>query len=597
MSAQSIAAMIIPSNDPHFSEYVADRWKTREWISGFTGSAGTVVVTASNAALWTDSRYFIQAEEQLKGSGIILKKLKVESTESIEEWLKQQLPSRAKVAIDKDLFAIAEFESLKKALEPLCLTAYDDMFDEIWVNRPGLPSEKAFVLGNEITGESTASKLSRLRAILSKQSSSYIYPVTLLDEIAWLYNIRGNDISYNPLALAYAMVTPKQAYLFINPDKLSYEDKEVLENEGVVIHSYNNLHKAICSHQKERFCIFNPKKTSVGTFTILKEGEFDLVEENDPNGTITSLKSIKNATEQQGFRKAMIDDGVALVRFMYWLEQEATNNTVTELSAASYLFELRSQCKHFMGNSFGSIVGYKEHGAIVHYSANEKSNAIIQPSGFLLFDTGGQYRYGTTDVTRTIHLGQPTDQEKEDYTLVLKGMIALSMAKFPVGTRGTQLDVLARQYLWAKGKNYMHGTGHGIGHFLNVHEGPQSIRMEENPVTLKPGMITSNEPGLYIENKYGIRIENLILCKQEEFENSNSFLGFETLTLAPIDLKPVEKALLIPAEVEWLNSYHRTVFEHISPYLDREEVSWLKEKTKAIYLATELGGIISKKIK
>ena len=582
MSAQNIAAVIIPSNDPHFSEYVADRWKTREWISGFTGSAGTVVITADKAALWTDSRYFIQAEEQLKGSGIVLKKLKVEGTESIEDWIKQQLPSRARIAIDKDLYSVAEFEQLKKSLAPLCPIAYDDFFDEIWKERPGLPSEKTFVLSHELTGEATSSKLTRLREILSKQSNSYIYLVTLLDEIAWLYNIRGNDISYNPLTLAYALVTPSQAYLFMNPDKFSHQDKVALESEGVTICGYGKLQKAADSFQKERFCIFNPKKMSVGTFRILEEIGFDLITETDFNGTIASLKSLKNDTEQQGFRKAMIDDGIALVRFQRWLEEEIKNEKVTELSASARLFEFRSQNKSFMGNSFGSIMGYKEHGAIVHYSASKESDATIKPEGFLLFDTGGQYRYGTTDVTRTVHLGQPGEQEKEDYTLVLKGMIALSMAKFPAGTRGAQLDVLARQYLWSKGKNYLHGTGHGIGHFLNVHEGPQSIRMEENPVTLKPGMITSNEPGIYVEGRYGIRIENLILCMHEELEASSTFLGFETLTLAPIDLKPINKAMLIPAEVEWLNSYHNMVFERISPHLNEDESEWLKEKTKAI---------------
>lgn len=582
MTAQNISAIIIPSNDPHFSEYVADRWKTREWLSGFTGSAGTAVVTANSAALWTDSRYFIQAEEQLRGSGIALKKLRVEGTESIEDWLKQQLSARSHVAIDKNLYSIAEFEQLRKTLAPLSLVPTDDIFDALWSNRPGFPIEKAFILNEEITGEVTGSKLGRLRAVLNKQSTSYIYPVTLLDEIAWLYNIRGNDISYNPLVLAYALVTPKQAYLFINQDKLTDEDKNKLEREGVTINGYSDLDKIICCHKKERLCIYNSKKTAVGIFEILEEAGFDLIEERDSNGVISSLKSIKNSVEQQGFRKAMVDDGVALVRFQRWLEQEAKNGNVTELSAADQLLKFRKQSQSFKGNSFGSIMGYKAHGAIVHYSASEESNAAIRLDGFLLFDTGGQYLCGTTDVTRTIHLGQPTEQEKEDYTLVLKGMITLSMAKFPLGTRGAQLDVLARQYLWAKGKNYMHGTGHGVGHFLNVHEGPQSIRMEENPVTLKPGMITSNEPGLYVEGKYGIRIENLILCREEQLETGSNFLGFETLTLAPIDLNPVNKVMLVPTEIEWLNSYHKMVFERISPHLNTEEAEWLKEKTKEI---------------
>ena len=575
-----LMAIIVPSNDPHFSEYVAERWKCREWISGFNGSAGTAVVTLDKAALWTDSRYFIQAEEQLKDSPFELKKINVAGTESVEEWLLKNLPHKARVAIDKSLFSITDFNRIKDAPAPITLIPCTDIFDSVWENRPSAPTQKAFTLPVSVTGESTSSKLHRLRAELNKQADCYFYPITLLDEIAWLFNLRGNDISYNPLAIAYAAVTPKEAFLFIGTDKLPSDDSDLLLKEGVSILPYNDIKKVLQANDKQRCCILNPKKISVKLYLMLEENGYDIMEEADVNGTITSFKSVKNNTELNGFRKAMVNDGVALVRFQKWLESEVKTGNVTELSATEYLHQCRRQSSDFVGDSFGCIMGYKEHGAIVHYSATEQSNVAIKPDGFLLFDSGGQYLSGTTDITRTIHLGTPTKEEAEDYTMVLKGMIALSRAKFPAGTRGAQLDVLARQYLWSKGKNYLHGTGHGVGHYLNVHEGPQSIRMEENPVTLKPGMVTSNEPGLYVEGRYGIRIENLILCKEEE--NLNGFLGFETLTLAPIDTKPICAELLTANEKEWLNSYHQHVFDKLSPHLDTNEREWLAGNTQPI---------------
>lgn len=577
MSNEGLAAVIVPSNDPHFSEYVADRWKCREWISGFTGSAGTVVITMTNAALWTDSRYFIQAEEQLKDSGILLKKLKIPGTETIEEWLNSELRPKSKVGIDKNLFSYAEFRRLEQSLSPLTIVPTVDLFDTIWTDRPAIPSTPAFILDDSITGEKISSKLNRLREVLNS-NKCYIYPISMLDETAWLYNLRGSDIDYNPLAIAYSLVTCDKAFLFINPAKLSPSDKDLLAQEGVSVQSYESIGEVIQSLDKEKQCIFNPRKIAVGLYEVLEKVGFDLIEEKDSNGTICSFKCVKNDVEQDGFRKAMVDDGLALVKFQRWLEENISNTVITELSAAQKLHELRSQSKGFVGESFGSIMGYREHGAIIHYSATPETDARIQPEGFLLFDTGGQYRYGTTDVTRTVHLGTPNHEEKDHYTRVLKGMIVLSMAKFPNATRGCQLDVLARQALWAKGLNYLHGTGHGIGHFLNVHEGPQSIRMEENPVTLKAGMVTSNEPGVYLEGKYGIRTENVILCKQTD----NGFMEFETLTLAPIDTKPIDKSLLAPDEIRWLNSYHQMVFSRLSPMLNADEVQWLKKKTQAI---------------
>lgn len=581
LHSKGIAGLIVPSNDPHFSEYVADRWKVRKWLSGFTGSAGTVVIAKGAVALWTDSRYFLQAEQQLKDTSIILKKMKVAGVESVEEWLKQQLSVADKVAVDKDLFSVAEFNRLRKELYPLELLPIDDVFDKVWDDRPALPSSKAMLLDAATVGESTHSKLARVRQSLA-YDGSFVYPILMLDEIAWLFNLRGADIAYNPLALAYAAVTSDRAYLFIDQHKLTAAEKESLDKEGVTIAAYENFAQTIKQLSVDACCIYNSRKITIGLYMLLANAGCKLQEEGDSNGAVCSLKSVKNSIEQQGFRTSMLHDGVALVRFQHWLERQVGVTKVTELSATDKLAQLRRMSNDFVGESFASIMAYRAHGAIVHYSATHESDAEIKPEGFLLFDTGGQYLYGTTDVTRTIHLGTPTPQEKQDYTLVLKGMIALSMAKFPSGTRGAQLDVLARQPLWAHGENFFHGTGHGVGHFLNVHEGPQSIRMEDNPVTLKAGMVTSNEPAVYIEGKYGIRIENLILCQQDKVTDFGEFMQFETLTLAPIDTKPIEKSLLTGDEITWFNTYHQRVFSTLSSALSSEEQAWLKEKTKAI---------------
>ncbi|MDR1054389.1 MAG: aminopeptidase P family protein [Prevotellaceae bacterium] len=580
MKEQHIDTFIIPSNDPHFSEYIANHWKSRTWISGFTGSAGTVVVTAKNAALWTDSRYFLQADKQLNDTGIELKKLKMPGTESIKQWLQNQLAGGSKVGIDGKLFSVTEYKYLKKSLAPLELLITTDPFIDIWKDRPKLPNEKVYLLPDEITGKNRKDKLNNV--IQAGKFNNSVYIVTALDEIAWLLNLRGNDVKFNPVAISYAVIDFPAVHLFIASDKLPDNDRTMLEKDGTHIHPYSMFDEFLHQTDKNKQVIVNPHKLDIHAYNILYNNGIQIKEETDANGVIASLKAIKNETEIEGFRKAMVADGVAMVRFLRWLEENVGINPVTEISAGEKLYEFRAQHPDFVDESFGVISAYKDHGALPHYSATGESNVELKPEGFYLVDSGGQYRYGTTDITRTIHLGTPTSHAKEDYTLVLKGMINLSRAKFPAGTRGTQLDILARIFLWNKGKNFLHGTGHGVGHFLNVHEGTQSIRMEENPVVLQPGMVTSNEPAVYIFKQYGIRTENLIACRKFEQTDFGDFYEFETLTLCPIETKPIDMLLLEKDEREWLNNYHEMVFDKLSPFLSEDEKNWLQEKTKAI---------------
>ncbi|MDR2652141.1 MAG: aminopeptidase P family protein [Prevotellaceae bacterium] len=580
MRKEKADAFIVPSNDPHFSEYVADYWKCREWISGFTGSAATVVVTNKKAALWTDSRYFLQAENQLEGSGIELKKIGLDETETITEWLHNNLDAKAKIGIDEKLFSIIEFEDLQNQLSPMQLVTMSDPFVEIWENRPEMPQNKAFLLNTKFSGKSTAEKLKDIETALGNTKNT-VYIISALDEIAWLFNIRGSDIDYNPTAIAYAIIDFPNLHLFIDTKKISGDDKKTLIANNVKLHEYSDFTTFPKYIDNKKTIIINSKKTSVYVYNILKKNNLKTKIET-ANEVISSLKSIKNTTEIAGFRQAMIADGVALVRFFIWLEQNLGKIKITELDVSAKLHEFRAKNKLFAGESFETISAYAEHGAIVHYEPTEESNVEILKQGFLLIDSGGQYLNGTTDITRTLHLGKPTTAEKKDYTLVLKGNLALSMAKFPKGTRGTQLDMLARQPLCAIGKNYRHGTGHGVGHFLNVHEGPQNIRMNENPVVLESGMITSNEPGVYITGKYGIRIENLILCKPYKTTDFGEFMQFEILSLAPIDTKAIDRKLLTNDEINTLNKYHETVYKKLSPQLNTQEKKWLKSKTRKI---------------
>lgn len=571
--------MIVPSNDPHFSEYVADHWKTRQWLSGFTGSAGTIVVAKNKAALWTDSRYFIQAEEELAGSGIELQRIAIAGVPTPAEWLKAMLREGETVVVDGTLFSAGMFESLKEDLLPLSLECVADPFTDMWRNRPPLPDKKAFLLEEEYTGELASAKIERLRKQLSITAGK-CYPVAALDEIAWLLNIRGTDIDYNPLVVSYAMVESDRVLLFAGKDKFSYGDSETLLRSGIILKNYSDFTAYLDTLQGKEVIVC-PSALSVYHVERLKEAGARVAYIGE--SPVAMMKAVKNKTEIEGFRKAMLYDGVALVRFEMWLEEMLDKGeALTEAQVADQLFEIRSDNPLFAGESFPAIVGYGPNGAIVHYHVDVQHASLIQKKGFLLVDSGGQYFCGTTDITRTYHLSEPAPHEKADYTAVLKGMIDLSLAVFPDNTRGTQLDILARRYLLRQRTNYLHGTGHGVGCFLNVHEGPQSIRMNENPVTFRPGMVTSNEPGLYRAGKYGIRIENLLLCREDQTTEFGKFMSFETLTLCPIDTKAIDIQQLNVEQREWLNRYHAGVYEKLSPFLTGEEQRWLKKKTAGL---------------
>lgn len=579
MKIHNIDAFIIPGTDPHLSEYIADHWKCREWISGFDGSAGTIVVTDSEAGLWTDSRYFLQAETQLKGSEIILHKEGVPHTPSIQEYLSSELQHSSCVAIDGNLIPLSAQQDLKAQLATthLKLTTNFFPFDAIWADRPALPNHQIFIYPEELSGESTLSKRDRILEALGQINANAML-LTALDEIAWALNIRGTDVECNPVGICYAFIAEKENIIFIDKEKLSVEAKAYFDNNNIITAPYNKVSEFLAQLPAQYNILIDPSKVNEFLYSSLS-AECHHILHTSP---ITLMKAIKNSTEIEGFRSAMIKDGVALVKFFRWLEEHIPSGEVTEIVIAEKLLDFRSEQPLFVGESFGTIAGYNAHGAIVHYRATPESNATIRERGVLLIDSGGQYFDGTTDITRTILLGEPTVTQQRDYTLVLKGHISLSMIKFPQGTRGDQLDVLARQALWNHHMNYLHGTGHGIGHFLNVHEGPQSIRLNHNPTLLTPGMIQSNEPGLYKTDQYGIRLENLILAKEDCRTPFGTFYQFEALTLYPFDIKAINKSLLTDEEVAWLNQYHKTVYENLSPRLNFEEQTWLAEQTKTI---------------
>lgn len=579
MKNQGVDAFIIPGTDPHMSEYIADHWKCREWISGFDGSAGTVVVTTNDAGLWTDSRYFLQGAMQLQGTGIELFKEGLPETPSIEAHLIDILPAGSTVAVDGNLFGISAAASLKNQFEAKGLKFRTDFypFDTVWTDRPALPKDMIYVYPEEFAGESTLSKRTRILAELQKQGANALL-LTALDDIAWALNLRGTDVECNPVAICFVFVSEKENILFIDKDKLTAEVKEFLQHNNILTASYDKIGDFLAQLPQEYNLLLDPAKVNDFLFNAVSS-ECHKIQATAP---VALLKAVKNETEVEGFRKAMAKDGVALVQFFRWLEENIPSGNVTERTVAEKLIEFREKQENYVGESFSTIAGYKGHGAIVHYRANEESDATIHNDGFLLIDSGAQYFDGTTDITRTVILGEPTAQQKRDFTLVLKGHIDLAMTKFPQGTRGDQLDVLARRALWDLHMNYLHGTGHGIGHFLNVHEGPQSIRLNHNPTLLVPGMVTSNEPGLYITDQYGIRHENLILTVEDGESAFGKFYRFETLTLFPFDLKGIDASLLSDAEKEWLNTYHKTVYNKLSPGLNEEEKHWLAEKTKAI---------------
>ena len=581
MEARQLSAFIVPSTDPHSGEYVPEHWESRKWISGFTGSAGTVVITLSDAGLWTDSRYFIQAEEQLAGTGIRLFKDRLPETPSISEWLGSVLKEGEKVGIDGWVNSHQEALALKnefKAKGLILETMTEDIFDTLWKDRPSLPQSPIFILDETRTGASCSEKITRIQEAIAKNGASAII-LSALDEIAWTLNLRGEDVHCNPVFISYLLITKKDYTLYILEEKITDEVRTYLKKHQVTTKPYSAL--------AENLRTFDSKREGVLQISPLaNEALYDLstryAETIVAPSPVALMKAVKNETEQAGFRKAMERDGIALVKFLRWLEEAVPAGNESEISIDKKLYDLRAEQTDFRGISFDTIAGYKEHAAIVHYEATPETDAPLKTEGLLLLDSGAQYLDGTTDITRTIAIGPLTDEEKTDYTLVLKGHLQLQNAHFPAGTCGTQLDVLARSAMWKCGINYMHGTGHGIGHFLCVHEGPHQVRMNHVPTPLEPGMILTDEPGIYKAGRHGIRIENTLLIVPAQETEFGKFYKFEPLTLCPIDKKAIRVGLMTDEELTWLNEYHQMVYDRLCPFLDKDEQTWLKEATKPI---------------
>ena len=580
MQREHLDAFIFPSTDPHNSEYVPDRWKGREWISGFNGSAGTAVVTMHAAALWTDSRYFIAAEQQLAGTEFVLMRERVAGTPTISEWLGKVLSdiNGATVGVDGMVNTAADVEALISDLRQLGGITVRTNFDPlavIWTNQPPIPVTPIEVHSLEYAGESTTSKLSRIRMALRSLHADGML-VSALDDIAWTLNLRGSDVHCNPVFVSYLLIDTKTTTLFINDEKLTPDVKTYLTAQGVQTAPYNHIKDALRNYDEYNI-LLDPNVISYTLFKQVRTQE--VVRASSP---IPAMKAIKNETEVEGFRRAMIRDGVALVKFLRWLQTAVTKGQETEISVAEKLTALRAEQPLFRGISFDTIAGYEAHGAIVHYEATPETDVPLKPRGFLLLDSGAQYQDGTTDITRTIALGELTEEQREVYTLVLKGHIQLELAKFPSGASGTQIDALAREAMWRKGFNFLHGTGHGVGSFLNVHEGPHQIRMEYKPAPLLPFMTVTDEPGLYLEAKFGVRIENILLIKPYMTTPFGEFLQMEPLTLCPIDTAPIVREMLLNEEVDWLNGYHQYVFDKLSPHLQGADLDWLRAATQNI---------------
>ena len=580
MQREHLDAFIFPSTDPHNSEYVPDRWKGREWISGFNGSAGTAVVTMHAAALWTDSRYFIAAEQQLAGTEFVLMRERVAGTPTISEWLGKVLRdiNGATVGVDGMVNTAADVEALISDLRQqggITVRTNFDPLAVIWTNQPPIPTTPIEVHSLEYAGESTTSKLSRIRMALRSLHADGML-VSALDDIAWTLNLRGSDVHCNPVFVSYLLIDTKTTSLFINDEKLTPDVKAYLTAQGVQTAPYNHIKDALRNYDEYNI-LLDPNVISYTLFKQVRTQE--VVRASSP---IPAMKAIKNEIEVEGFRRAMIRDGVALVKFLRWLQTAVVKGQETEISVAEKLTALRAEQPLFRGISFDTIAGYEAHGAIVHYEATPETDAPLKPHGFLLLDSGAQYQDGTTDITRTIALGELTEEQREVYTLVLKGHIQLELAKFPSGASGTQIDALAREAMWRKGFNFLHGTGHGVGSFLNVHEGPHQIRMEYRPAPLLPFMTVTDEPGLYLEGKFGVRIENILLIKPYMTTAFGEFLQMEPLTLCPIDTAPIVREMLLNEEVEWLNGYHQYVFDKLSPYLQGADLDWLRAATQNI---------------
>lgn len=577
MRAEGISAYIIPSSDAHLSEYTPLRWQGRSWISGFTGSAGTIVVTLDWAGLWTDSRYFLQGATELEGSTIELMKMGLPDVPTIEGYLAEHLPSGSVVAADGACQPWADALDTRRRLEiyGIDLRLDLDLLDRVWADRPGVPSEPIFLQPAQYSGQTARERIAQVVAGLRAGGANATI-ITMLCELAWVFNIRGYDVEYNPVAVGFGFISEREAILFTLPEKVSPEVRADLEANGVRIEPYERIGDFIRALPETTKLYIDPKRITYALYDHIPK-HCRIVE---GVSVLTKLKAVKTPTEIEGIRRAMRRDGVSLTRFFIWLERLlGSGQTISEYDLGVKLNEFRARGERFYGDSFGTIAGYRGHGAIVHYKAEPETSYEIRPEGVLLLDSGGQYFDGTTDITRTLALSAPDERLRTDYTLVLKGHIAIAMARFPEGTRGSQIDILARKALWDRGLNYGHGTGHGVGFFLNVHEGPQNIRTEVNPTVLEVGMITSNEPGLYRSDEYGIRIENLVATQVVEETEFGRFLGFETLTLCYLDNALVEPSLLTADERQWYNDYQERVYQTLSPDLTPDEAAWLRAKT------------------
>ncbi len=580
MRREKIDAFIFPSTDPHNGEYVPEHWEGRKWISGFNGSAGVAVVTMDRAALWTDSRYFLAAEQQLAWTEFQLMKERIEGTPTIAEWLGVALASidGATVGLDGYVNSAGEVELLQEELRRqggISLRTNFDPLQEIWDGRPPIPTGKVTVHPMEYAGETTQSKLGRIRKELRAVGAGGML-VSALDDIAWILNMRGSDVHCNPVFVAYLLIDGDDTLLYINREKLDARASEYLESVGVKVDDYRNAARGL-AHCRAYCLLLDPTETNYEMFRAA--GCAKKIRRQSP---VALMKSVKNEAEIQGFRNAMLRDGVAMVKFLKWLRLAVEAGGETEMSVDRKLTALRSEQPLFRGISFDTIAAYQDHGAIVHYEADGESDAELKPEGFLLLDSGAQYLDGTTDITRTIPLGPVTEEQRHVYTLVLKGHIQIELCKFPYAASGTQLDILARQAMWREGMNFLHGTGHGVGSYLNVHEGPHQIRMEWKPAPLRPGMTVTDEPGLYLAGKFGVRIENTLVVKDYMQTEFGRFLQFEPLTLCPIDLGCADISMLTVEEKQWINGYHRLVCEKLSPLLDEDEKAWLEDQTREV---------------
>jgi Xaa-Pro aminopeptidase len=576
MEERNIAAYIIPSSDPHQSEYVAEHYATRAYMTGFTGSAGTAIITLNEAGLWTDGRYFVQAESELKDTGVTLFRMGEAGVPTIEKFL-HTLPQASKIGFDGKVISVDYFRKFHTTLTNKNFTYVmdEDLIDLVWEDRPAVPCTAVISHAVEFTGQSREDKIKQVVAQMKQMGASY-YVISSLDDLAWLFNIRGRDINFNPLTIAYAVISTDQSYLFINQDKLSNDIVAELNKANITIHSYEEIHSFL-NQLNEGSILIDPSKTSIWLHQAIS---LKTIEDLD---ITTRLKAIKNETEVANVRNVMIRDGVAMVKFIKWIKDTIKIRTITEIEASDKLESFRKMDERFYDLSFSTISAYKANASMPHYHATENNQAVIEPKSLYLVDSGGQYFDGTTDITRTLAMGELTEEERTDFTLVLKGMINLSMQNFLYGTTGSNLDIIARAPLWKAGLDYKHGTGHGIGFFLNVHEGPHRIAMIPNTIRLEKGMIVSNEPGVYKSGKHGIRTENLIVVKEDQKTlYGGQFMKFETLTLCPIDLEAIDVSLLTLEEKNWLNDYHQTVFNKLSTHLNEPEAAYLKQITREI---------------